>query len=439
MRSSRLRRIIAAYTVNRLGTWFGLLALLVAVYDHTHSALAVAGLMLAGQALPALFVPAVVARVETSRRRSQLSTLYLFEALVTTLLVLLTANFSLPAVLVLVALDGTAALAASSLLRAEIARVAREETEHRADSETPPEQLDANVQHAERRANAALNVAFSSTFVIGPPIGGVVVAAAGAPTALLLDVGSFLLGAALLADLSLGSTHEETSVRNRLREAWRHLNDVPPLGSLLIAETVALIFIETGGPIEVTFVKSTLNAGDRGLGVLLAAWGAGSVLGSIVFARLVRRPLGALLCAGTVAIGSAYIALALAPSLALACVAGVLGGIGNGLQWPALISAVQRLTPQHLQGRLMGGVESLGALCISLGLPLGGVLVAVSSPRSAFALVGAGALLATVPLARAVRTIAHTAVRSPDGDLTDRTPTGSLTTGEALPSQTSHG
>ena len=45
--SPRLRRIVVAYTVNRLGTWIGLLALLAAVYVHTHDALAVSGLLLA--------------------------------------------------------------------------------------------------------------------------------------------------------------------------------------------------------------------------------------------------------------------------------------------------------------------------------------------------------------------------------------------------------
>src|SRR5437870_5627532 len=115
--SPRLRRIILAYTVNRLGTWFGLLALVVAVYDHTHSALAVAALLFAGQALPALLVPALVARVEASRGRSELSALYAFEGIVTSALAVLFWHFSLPAVLVLVALDGSAALAASALLR----------------------------------------------------------------------------------------------------------------------------------------------------------------------------------------------------------------------------------------------------------------------------------------------------------------------------------
>ena len=91
-----------AYTINRLGGWFGLLALVLAVYDHTHSALAVAALLFAGQALPALIVPAVVARVEASKRRGELSGLYLFEALVTAGLAVLLSHFSLPVILALV-------------------------------------------------------------------------------------------------------------------------------------------------------------------------------------------------------------------------------------------------------------------------------------------------------------------------------------------------
>ncbi|MCW3067967.1 MAG: transporter [Solirubrobacterales bacterium] len=408
--SSRLRRIIVAYTVNRLGTWFGLLALAVAVYDHTHSALAVAALLFAGEALPALVVPAVVARVEATRRRSELSTLYFFEALVTGALAILLWHFWLPAVLVLVALDGTAALTASALLRAEVARVARDQVETEPVPATPEawtgggpsgQPAEARAHEAERQANAALNVAFSMSFVLGPVLGGVLVAGAGAPAALLVDVGSFLLGGVLLLDVN---AHVEEaggdSVRARLSAAWRHINESASLRRVLIAEAVALLFIQSGGPIEVTFVKGTLHAGDRGLGLLLTAWGAGSVIGAIVFARLVGRPLGALLSAGTLAIAAAYFGLAAAPSLLLACVAGLVGGVGNGMQWPSLISAVQRLTPGALHGRLMGAVESLGALCLAVGLPLGGLLVALSSPRAAFVIVGVGAALAAAGFVR---------------------------------------
>lgn len=409
LQSPRLRRILAAYTINSLGTWFGLIALLVAVYDHTHSALAVAALVFAADALPAFVVPVLVAWVEASRRRSELTALYFFEALATASLAILLWHFSLPLVLLLAALDGTAALASSALLRSEIARAARDQVEQemgvteadRANGQPRSPLVEERAQEAERKAHAARNVAFSATFVLGPVLGGVVVAAAGAPAALFIDVGSFLICGALLVDLH---PHVEEaggdSVRGRLRSAWAHINEAPSLRGLLLAEAVALVFFETGAPIEVTYVKTTLQAGDRGLGLLLAAWGAGAVLGSIVFARLVRRPLAGMLGAGTIAIGLAYIGFALAPSLGFACIAALLGGIGNGLQVPSMISVVQRLTPQRLQGRMMGAVESLSALCRAIGLPLGGALVALSSPRAAFVVVGVGALATTGALLR---------------------------------------
>ncbi len=228
-----------------------------------------------------------------------------------------------------------------------------------------------------------------------------VVAAAGAPVALLIDVGSFLLCGALLLDLH---PHVEAaagdSVRARLQAAWRHINEAPALRGLLVAETVALGFIESGGPIEIAYVKSSLHAGDRGFGLLLTAWGTGAVLGSIVFARLVARPLALMLGAGTFALGAAYVGFGAAPTLAVACAAALLGGMGNGLQWPSLISIVQLVTPPQLQGRMMGGVESIGALCTAIGLTLGGVLVALSSPRIAFTIVGLGAIASTAVLLR---------------------------------------
>ena len=390
--SPRLRRIIGAYTVNRLGSWVGLVALSLAVFDHTHSALAVAALLFAWQALPAFLVPVVVARVEASARGSELSALYFFEAVATTGL----------AVLLLAALDGTAALAANALLRAEIARVAREQATTPADRlARSEEQLEDAAQEAERKANAALNVAFSIAFVAGPVVGGAVVAAAHASAALFIDVGSFAICGALLLDLHphVEEAGEDT-VAARLRAARTHIKESQLLRTLLLAEAIALCFVQAAGPIEVAYAKATLHAGSSGYGLLVTAWGAGTVLASIVFARSVRRPLGVMLSVGIFALGAAFLGLAAAPTLGLACIASFVGGVGNGLEWPSLISLVQRLTPQPLQGRLMGAVESLGALCLAIGLPLGGALVALGSTRFAFLVIGAGTAATTLAFVR---------------------------------------
>ncbi|MCW3031169.1 MAG: transporter [Solirubrobacterales bacterium] len=409
LQSPRLRRILVAYTVNRLGTWIGVVALSLAVFDHTHSAIAVGGLLIAGQVLPAFAVPIVVARVEASSRRGELTALYVFEGIVAAGLGVLLLNFWLPGVLLLAALDGTAALAASALLRTAMARAARDDLVPR--GELPDAALPADIkesgqereQEAEQKANAALNVGFSATFVLGPAAGGALVAGAGATTALLIDAASFLICGALLIDLH---PHVEeaagASVTARLRAAWSYVKEAPALKALLVTQAVALVFFESAGPIEVAYAKATLHAGDGGYGLLVAIWGAGVVLGSVVFARAGAKSLGALVSAGTLAVGLAYVGFAVAPTLAAACGAAFIGGLGNGVQWAPLISAVQRLTPPRLHGRVMGALESIGALAPALGLSLGAALVALASPRFAFLVVGVGASLTTIRFARIV-------------------------------------
>jgi len=448
LRNPRLRRIVAAYTVNRLGTWFGFIALSVAVFDHTHSAVAVAALLVCGQVLPAFLVPALVARVEASSRRGELSVLYLFEAAATAALAALVWSFWLPGILLLVALDGTAALAASALLRAAAARCARDWAHaHHERATTAPENLpahsyagqvgvalaageqgieasssagdarEASAVEAERRANAALNIGFAVTFTLGPALAGLAVPAFGAPATLLIDAASFAICGSMLLDLRPHVEDAETSsVRARVRAAWQYINDAPTLRRLLLAQAVALVFFEFSPPIEVAYAKVSLHAGDGGYGVLLGVWGLGVAIGSIVFARSIQRSLGLLLSASTLAVGLAYLGWAVAPTLSVACVAGLIGGIGNGVQWAALISAVQRLTPQSLQGRMMGAVESIGAISPGLGLALGGAIAVLSSPRGAFLVAGLGASLSTIAF-----------VRLPLGRLTSATPAPAAT------------
>lgn len=413
--SPRLRRILAAYTVNKLGTWFGTVALSLAIYDHTHSAAAVTALFVA-RYLPALAVPALVARVEASSRRHTLSALYTFEALCATLLAATVWHFLLPAILVLVALDGAVELTASSLLRAQAARAGAEDPRAPAARLKAPgaQGLPAGVtggqasangeQRAEQgiyNANAALNVALSASVVIGPTLGALAVRAFGGPVALLIDAASFLACGALVVDLYVYvEEHAGASVRARLASAWEHVREAPALRAVLLTQATALVFFETAAPVEVFYAKGTLRAGDVGYGALLAIWGVGQLGGSLLFARGERRSLGAMLTLGTFAVGLAYLGFAAAPTLALAAFAALLGGVGNGVQWASLLGTVQLLTPERLRGRLMGGVESIGALCPLIGLPLSGLVMALSSPRIAFLIFGSIIATTTLGFAR---------------------------------------
>ena len=382
--SPRLRRILAAYTVNKLGTWFGTVALSLAIYDHTHSAAAVTALFVA-RYLPALAVPALVARVEASTRRRTLSALYAFEAACAVLLAALVWHFLLPAILVLVALDGAVELTASRSCAPRRARAGAEQ----------------GAEQGIYNANAALNIAMSASVVIGPALGALAVRAFGGPVALLIDAGSFLACAALVVNLYV-YVEERTgaSVRARLASAWEYVHEAPTLRAVLLTQAAALVFFETadagGGVLHEGHPARRRRRLRRAAGRL----GRGAARRQPPVRAWRAALAGAMLTLGTLAVGLAYLGFAAAPTLALAALAALLGGVGNGVQWASLLGTVQLLTPERLHGRLMGGVESIGALCPLIGLPLSGLVMALSSPRAAFAIFGAILAATTVGFAR---------------------------------------
>lgn len=422
-KSPRLRRILFAYAVNELGSWFGYVALALGVYDHTHDAIATAGLFVARGLLPALIAPVLVARVERSQRRGGLTALYCAEALLTACLAAVLWHFSLTGVLVLVTIDGICAVAATALVRAAAVRAVQEEEvglapssgrEARTWRQQPPADdaaSRAGSPAGERprgaspesvgQANAALNMTFMLGLTVGPAIGGVLVSTIGGPLALLLDACTFV-GCAGIVLAVRTHVHEGAadSVRARLLAAFTHVWTVPSLRGLLATEAVAIVVFASVEPVEVIYAKATLQAGSEGFGALMATWGGGAALGAVLFARRVRRPLGPLLTGGTLLVGVAYLGFAVAPTFAIACCAALVGGIGNGVQWPSFIGAVQLLTPASLQGRLMSAVGSLNALCPALGFLIGGTIVALGSTRLALAIAGGVATLATLAFVR---------------------------------------
>jgi MFS family permease len=376
LRRPAFRRLALSYAVNEMGDWLGVIALSVLVFELTDSALATALLFIGTGFLPALLTPFFVARLERPPPRFVLPAIYAAEAAAFGVLALLADHFSLAAVVVVAALDGALALTAKTLTRAVTAAMLEPEGELRA-------------------GNAVLNIAFTGGAAVGPALAGAAVAAFGVQSALLLDAASFyLIGWILLTAKPLPQPEPEPEVRlrERVRAGLGYIRRNPTLRRLLAAQAGALVFFSVVVPIEVIYAKETLGAGDAGYGLLLASWGTGMVLGSIVFATLRRAPLPVLLFFSTVTIGAGYLGMAGAQILAVACVASVVGGVGNGIQWVAVVSAVQELTAPAMQARVVGTLESLASATPGLGYILGGLIATVWSPRAAFLVAGAGVM-----------------------------------------------
>ena len=371
------RNVAAGYTINELGNWLGEIALAVLVFDRTHSALATAVLFLCARFLPALLAPALTARLERLDGARVLPGLHLAEAIVFGALALTAGSAGVVILVALAALDGVLAITARALLWVTTAELLR-----------PHDLL--------RQGNSVLNGGFTITGAVGPICAGVLVATIGFGPALGLDAVSFAVAAAVLAaahSLPFGAASDERSWRDRLREGVRYAVSNPQARALLGGQAVALVLFTLVVPIEVVYVKAQLHAGNAGYGALLAAWGGGMIIGAAAFALASSASTIRLLGLAALAIGVAYIGMAASPTLLVACLFSLLGGIGNGIEWVALLTALQAATAPERQAVVMSLFEVLGTVMPGFGFALGGVIAAVWSPRTAYAVSGAGVLV----------------------------------------------
>ncbi|HEX2085283.1 MAG TPA: MFS transporter [Solirubrobacteraceae bacterium] len=372
-------RLATTYTLNELADWLATLTLAILVWDATGSALATTALFFASKLVPALVIPAIAAKLDGRPVARVLGRAYLAEAFVFGALALSADAFWLPLVIALALVDGTLAATARAVTRAATQSVLE-----------PAGRL--------REGNALLNVGFAAMYVGGPALAALLVAALG-PAAVLgcaAVVFAVLTGLCGLArDLPAG-VPERPPTLEALREGLAYARRHRTLRTLLPGQALVVLFLAVVTPIEVVYVKESLSAGDAGLGILLGAAGAGVVIGSAVFARLRASSLPTLIALATLVMGLGYLALAFAPGLAIACLIAAAVGIGNGIQWVAVVTAVQEATDERFQARVAGLLEAMVTGAPGAAYVLGGTLTALFDPRTAFAVGGVGVLLVLV-------------------------------------------
>lgn len=379
MRVPAFGRLLFSYTTNSIGDYVGLVALAVLVYGETRDPLATTALFIAAQFLPAFIAPPLTARVDQLALRKALPAIYAGEALVFALLALLAGSFALIPVLALALVDGVLMLTARGLSRGAVNAVLH-----------PVGLL--------REGNGLLNVGFAIASVGGSALGGVLVAWFSVAAALAVNAASFAVIAVVLVmcrDLPAAHTRREPFMA-RIREGLRYARTDRVARLLLGGEALAIVFFTLIVPIEIVYAEETLNTDEAGYGILLSSWGAGIVLGSLVFLLVRTRSAAVLILLSTLAIGTAYLGMAVSRELWLACAFSVIGGLGNGIQWVSVMTALQESTPDDLQARITGLLESIASAMTGVGFLIGGIVTAAFSPPTAFAVSGIGVVLLVV-------------------------------------------
>jgi ENTS family enterobactin (siderophore) exporter len=366
------RRLLAVSMINELALSIAAVALALLVYRRTGSAVGATAFFLCAEFGPALISPFFVSRLDQRSARRVLAVLYATQVVIFILLAWLVHRFAVAPVLALVLLSGSVAGTATVLVRAAWTSV-------------------TSAAGLVREANAFMNSGFSICFMVGPAIGGGLVALGGTVAALLVIVAVYAVSAVVMATASALPTPGTDRDRSagRVWAAIRYARREPVIRRLLGLQAVGLVFFAISIPVEVVFAQHTLGAGPGGYGALLAAWGGGAILGSGLYARWRRLPSRTLIAIGTCALAAGFLVMAIAPSLSVAIIGAALAGVGNGVQIVSVRTALQEAVVERWMALILSLNQSMFQALPGLGIIIGGALMTLASTRAALA-VGAG-------------------------------------------------
>lgn len=369
-RWARFRRIWAAHSVSVFGDQVSLVALPLATYAATDSAVAV-GVVASAEAVTAVafgMVAGALADRLPHRRvlvRSDLARAVVLGLLATALL---TPVPDVPALLV-------AALAIGAL------RVVHDAS---ASAVLPIVVADRDLLAANGRMNGSESAATAS----GPAIAGALITLGGPALAFASDAVTFIAsGFALQTVRALDAAPPPSGPPVRLRQA------VVEGATALAADRPLVRLVVVGAGLNVMsvcleaqfipYADDVLGIGAFGIGALFALGGTSAVLTSLVVAGRVQARGDAILAA--VAAYAAGIAVAgIWPSLLTAAVAFATAGVGSAVVASHLAALRQRRFPVRLQGRVAMAIRTVVVGLLPVPLIAGGYLSSRAGPEALF-------------------------------------------------------
>lgn len=255
------------------------------------------------------------------------------------------------------------------------------------------------------RTNSVHEATWGVSYLIGPALGGLLIAVVGPVTTFWITAAGFVLSmiaVALMRAPGIGQPAREDRPETVLagsaegvRLVWRDplLRTTTILSALLVAvylpiEGVVLpyIFEQQGRPAALGLVLTALSAGGI----------AGALAYSVVGPRSRRYPLfvGSIILAST-----SILAMALAPTYAWLVAAAALAGLFWGPVDPLINGAMQTRTDPVRRGRVLGVLMASYYAAGPVGYLAAGALVERVGAESTFVALGAAILLVSVAMA----------------------------------------
>lgn len=235
---------------------------------------------------------------------------------------------------------------------------------------------------------------------VGPALAGILVAASGSRTALLVDAATFLLLAGALT--AVAARREPVSAARprwsrQVREGVAVLAGNRLLATAISALTAAVVFTATMSVARVFFVREDLGTTNIGYGLVVTAHAVGMVAASILLAP--RVPVAAqprALAGAGLLMGLALTVIATIPVLAVALVGFTLTGVANAMQVLAIRNLIHAEVPAEVRGRAFASSSAVLNGANLSGTALGGPAVVLLGGATSVLVAGLGTIAATL-------------------------------------------
>ncbi|HZM77700.1 MAG TPA: MFS transporter [Candidatus Limnocylindrales bacterium] len=257
-------------------------------------------------------------------------------------------------------------------------------------------------------ANAAIRLNMSVGWMVGPGIGGWLVAVLSAPFALIVDGLSYLWSALCIWRIPEPprevEPREKTSIWADIKEGGRTVAQNPVLRA--VVGGTALLTLANGMFVAVYILFLTRDLGVQPWAVALPymAMGVSAVVGSLTVSRITKRfGLGpAMIGAGFLNV-LATVAIPLTPAgaqwiLLWVLLPWLISGFVTAIFSSAMSTVMQTSAPSRLLGRVSATMSVLSWSCLPLGSLIGGVLGAAIGLRATLFVTIAGYAAAPVLL-----------------------------------------
>jgi len=255
-------------------------------------------------------------------------------------------------------------------------------------------------------ANSLLGLGRNAGIMIGPVIGGVLLTALGAPWVFAINAVTFVISVLLTlsvkGDYSREHTAAEEEEHQGITAGLRFIWHDRPLRAMVIAWTVFLLGAGMGMVADAP-LAAHFGEGSAGFGLLIACWGLGSVVGSLLGRKLTPRSEPLWLVLGAVGIAIAGLGIAFSPTFEIVLFALLIMGMSDGISIVAEQGIMMRRSPDAVRSRVMAGFDALLSLGIAVAYVFAGPVLELLGPKGVYGVGGVSAAIAAVLLLPVLR------------------------------------